>query len=153
VKGVHETSEGPYITAPHRSGDIFTHAYNGGGGFGDVLERDPIKTASDVENGFLTAQAAQQVFGIVLKEDREGILRVDLAATTIRRKAMRTKRLKKSVPVSQWMKGERQRVAAGRYVIEVTRMYASAMKLSKSFTKDFNSFWGLNANFTYKVED
>ena len=66
MKGVHETSEGPYITAPHKSGDIFTHAYNGGGGFGDVLERDPIKTASDVENGFLTAQVAHQVFGIVL---------------------------------------------------------------------------------------
>ena len=43
VKGDHETSEGPYITAPHKSGDIFTHAYNGGGGYGDVLERDPAR--------------------------------------------------------------------------------------------------------------
>jgi acetone carboxylase, alpha subunit len=153
VKGVHETSEGPYITAPHKSGDIFTHAYNGGGGFGDVLERDPIKTASDVENGFLTAQVAHQVFGIVLVEDRGGTLQADLAATGKLRTSMRGKRLKKSIPVSQWMKDERKRVSAGRFVIEVTRMYASAMKLSKRFTRDFNSFWGLKPSFTYKVED
>ncbi len=153
VRGVHETSEGPYITAPHKSGDIFTHAYNGGGGFGDVLERDPIKTAYDVENGFLTAQAVRQVFGIVLVEDRSGTLQADLAATVKLRKSMRAKRLKKSVPVSQWMKNERKRVSAGRFIIEVTRMYASAMKLSKRFTKDFNSFWGLKPTFTYKVED
>ena len=105
-EGRARTSEGPYITAPHKSGDIFTHAYNGGGGFGDVLERDPIKTACDVENGFLTAQVAHQVFGIVLAEDREGYPAADLAATAKRRKSMRAKRLKKSVPVSQWMKNE-----------------------------------------------
>lgn len=46
VSGEHETSEGPYITAPHKAGDIFTHAYNGGGGYGDVLERDPAKNRS-----------------------------------------------------------------------------------------------------------
>ena len=31
--GEHVTVEGPYITAPHKSGDIFTHSYNGGGGY------------------------------------------------------------------------------------------------------------------------
>ena len=67
VKGVHETSEGPYITAPHKSGDIFTHGYNGGGGFGDVLERDPVKTAQDVENGYLTRAAAERVYGSLSK--------------------------------------------------------------------------------------
>ena len=31
--GDHDIVEGPYITAPHKAGDIFTHAYNGGGGY------------------------------------------------------------------------------------------------------------------------
>ena len=66
---------------------------------------------------------------------------------------MRAKRLKKSIPVSQWMKNERKRVSAGRFVIEVTRMYASAMKLSKRFTKTSIRFWGLKPSFTYKIED
>ena len=85
--------EGPYITAPHKQGDIFSHSYNGGGGYGDVLERDPIKTARDVENGFLTREAADQVFGIVLKDDAEGYPVADIDATVKRRAAMRKERL------------------------------------------------------------
>ena len=149
VKGRHETSEGPYITKPHKSGDIFTHAYNGGGGFGDVMERDPLKTAEDVENGFLTPQAAIQVYGIVLSENKDGRLEADPAATAKKRKAMRAARLRKSGPVSQWMKAEKVKVAKGHFSTEVKRMYASAMKLSPRFTRDFNSFWGLKPNFTY----
>ena len=149
VKGRHETSEGPYITRPHKSGDIFTHAYNGGGGFGDVLERDPIKTAEDVENGLLTAQAALQVYGIVLRETEDGRRAADLAATAKKRKTMRAARLRKSVPVSQWMKAERAKAAKGQFATEVKRMYASAMNLSPRFTRDFNSFWRLKPTFKF----
>jgi acetone carboxylase alpha subunit len=149
VDGEHETSEGPYITAPHKSGDIFSHAYNGGGGFGDVLERDPNKTAEDVENGFLTAQAALQVFGIVLTEDADGRPAADLVATARKRKAMRAARLKKSVPVSQWIKSEKTKVAKGALAPEVKAMYDSAIKLSPRFTKEFTSFWGLKPRFTF----
>ena len=42
----------PLYQAPHERGANFTHSYNGGG-YGDVLERDPVKTAWDVENGSL----------------------------------------------------------------------------------------------------
>ena len=147
--GRHETSEGPYITAPHKAGDIFTHAYNGGGGFGDVLERDPIKTAQDVENGFLTEQAARQVFGIVLREDEDGRPQADLAATARLRKSMRAKRLKASQPVSAWMKSEKARIAKGALAPEVKAMYDAAMRLSPRFTETFTSFWGLKPTFTF----
>lgn len=151
VKGRHETSEGPYITAPHKAGDIFSHAYNGGGGFGDVLKRDPVKTAHDVENGFLTPQAALDVFGIVLVENAQsGDLEPDLAATSRRRAAMRKKRLRKAVPVSQWMKQERARVAKRDFVPEGRKMYASAMRLSPRFTKSFREFWSLKPSFAFK---
>ncbi len=153
VTGRHETSEGPYITKPHKSGDIFTHAYNGGGGFGDVLERDPIKTASDVENGYLTRQAALQVYGIVLRENEEDRLKADLAATAKKRKTKRARRLRTSVPVAQWMKVEKRKVAAAQFTTEVKRMYASAMTLSPRFTKDFTSFWGLKPGFKFVVGD
>jgi N-methylhydantoinase B/oxoprolinase/acetone carboxylase alpha subunit len=150
VKGRHETSEGPYITAPHKTGDIFTHAYNGGGGFGDVLERDPVKTASDVENGFLTPKAALDVFGIVLTENAvSGDLEPDIDATQKRRAAMRKKRLRKAVPVSQWLKQERTRVMNRDFTPEVSKMYASAMRLSPRFAKSFRDFWSLKANFAF----
>jgi acetone carboxylase alpha subunit len=152
VGGEHITVEGPYITAPHRAGDIFSHSYNGGGGYGDVLERDPVKTAADVENGYLTREAARNVFGIILEAGAEGSLTPDLRATAIRRRRMRERRLKKSIPVSQWMKAERRRVTQARFVPEVLRMYGSAMKLSPRFAAEFCSFWQLAKGFTFPSE-
>jgi acetone carboxylase alpha subunit len=151
VKGKHVTDEGPYITAPHKSGDIFTHSYNGGGGYGDVLERDPIKTAYDVENGFLTPEAAVNVFGIVIREAPEtDRLEADLAATAALRKQMRADRIAASVPVAEWIAAEAKRVAASDFAPEVGKMHANAMKLSPRFASDFRKFWGLDASFTIK---
>ncbi|MGJ4855262.1 hydantoinase B/oxoprolinase family protein [Labrys sp. La1] len=149
VEGRHITEEGPYITAPHKSGDIFTHSYNGGGGYGDVLERDPIKTAQDVENGYLTPEASEQVFGIVIREvPQTDRLEADLAATAALREKMRAERIATSVPVSAWIAEEAKRVAASDFAPEVAKMHANAMKLSPRFAADFRKFWGLDASFT-----
>lgn len=151
-KGEHVTVEGPYITAPHKAGDIFTHSYNGGGGFGDVLERDPAKTAADVENGFLTAKAAADVFGIVLKKDADGYPVPNLEATGKRRSKLRAERLKKAMPVSEWIRSERGRVAKADFVPEVRKMYASAMKLSPRFADELRAFWKLKPGFVFGTE-
>ena len=152
LKGKHITEEGPYITAPHKEGDVFTHSYNGGGGFGDVLQRDPVKTAWDVTNGFLTRQAALKIYGIVLAVDRDsGDFKADIKKTEALRKTMRATRLKHSQPVSKWMAMEKKRVAAVKFVPEVKRMYAAAIKLSPRFEKDFKAFWTLNKNFRIKM--
>ena len=152
IEGEHETSEGPYISAPHKAGDIFTHAYNGGGGYGDPLERDPGKTASDVQNGFLTEVAARSVFGIVLKIDEaNGDTSADLQATRQLREHMRTERRKRSVPVSEWIASERARVAACDLAPEVQRMYAGAMRLSPRFDKELRDFWSLPETFAMRA--
>ena len=152
IGGRQETVEGPYITAPHKAGDIFTHSYNGGGGYGDVLERDPVKTALDVENGFLTREAAVQVFGIILKDDDEGYPVADLEATQERRARMRKKRLSNAAPVADWIAGERSRVAGQDFAPEVRKMYASAMRLSQRFAQEFREFWHLDPDFTMAAE-
>lgn len=151
-KGQQVFEEGPYITKPHKTGDIFSHAYNGGGGFGDVLERDPIKTAWDVENGFLTREAAEKVFGIILKDDAEGYPQADIDATAARRAEMRRARLAKAVPVSEWIARERSRVKAGAFAPEVAKMYRSAMQLSPRFTREFKEFWNLDADYAIAGE-
>jgi acetone carboxylase alpha subunit len=151
VDGEHVTDEGPYITAPHKSGDIFTHSYNGGGGYGDVLERDPVKTACDVENGFLTPEAAKGVFGIVLREAAEADrLEPDIEATAALRRQMRADRIAASMPVSAWIAQEAKRVAASDFAPEVGKMHANAMKLSPRFASEFRKFWGLEDTFTVK---
>ncbi|MCZ4094118.1 hydantoinase B/oxoprolinase family protein [Sinorhizobium psoraleae] len=151
-KGEQVWEEGPYITRPHKAGDIFSHAYNGGGGFGDVLERDPIKTAWDVENGFLTREAAEKVFGIILKDDADGYPQANIDATVARRAEMREERLKRAVPVSEWIARESERVRTSDFAPEVAKMYRSAMKLSPRFAKDFKEFWGLASDFAIAGE-
>ncbi len=149
VEGRHVTEEGPYITAPHRSGDIFTHSYNGGGGFGDVLDRDPVKTASDVENGFLTAGVAEAVFGIVTRENPDtDTVEADLPATQARRAGMRAERLAAARPVTDWIAQEARRVAALDLAPEVVKMFGSAMALSPRFADNFRAFWDLGPDFT-----
>jgi len=55
-----------------------------GGGFGDPLQRDPLKVLEDVLDGFTTAEAAARDYGVVLREVN-GQLTVDLKATAERR--------------------------------------------------------------------
>jgi N-methylhydantoinase B len=56
-----------------------------GGGFGDPLERDPEQVAADVREGFVSANRAREVYGVVLTDDG----RVDGAATAAVRASLR----------------------------------------------------------------
>ena len=49
----------------------------GGGGYGDPLERDPERVALDVREGYVSAEAARLVYGVLVGADG----RVDVAAT------------------------------------------------------------------------
>lgn len=48
---------------PLINGDTVTHYTPGGGGYGDPLIRDRSAIAKDILNGFVTAQAAQKLYG------------------------------------------------------------------------------------------
>lgn len=62
---------------------------DGGGGFGDPLEREPDRVLSDVQTGAVTEASARAVHGVVL----DGYGSVDLAATESERQAIRRARL------------------------------------------------------------
>jgi N-methylhydantoinase B len=57
----------------------------GGGGYGDPLERDPERVAADVEEGYVSEQAARQLYGIVLRTDGS----LDATASERSRKRLR----------------------------------------------------------------
>jgi N-methylhydantoinase B len=61
---------------------------NAGGGWGDPLERDPERVKLDVRDGYVTIEAAEREFGVVVagdpENDPEG-LELDLEATAKRR--------------------------------------------------------------------
>jgi len=54
----------------------------GGGGWGDPLKRDPERVLRDVREGYISADAAREEYGVVLTTDGNA---VDLAATRARR--------------------------------------------------------------------
>ena len=57
----------------------------GSGGYGDPLEREPERVRQDVIDGYVTALAARELYGVVLTDGRA----VDQSATRARRETMR----------------------------------------------------------------
>src|SRR5437016_3339897 len=55
---------------PLEPGDVLLMESSGGGGFGDPLERDPARVAADVAEGYVTAAAAEAIYGVVLREGK-----------------------------------------------------------------------------------
>ena len=62
--------------------------WNGAGGYGDPLDRDPDAVRRDIQEGVVSAAAARDIYGIVLSGAE-----VDAAATADRRKAILEDRL------------------------------------------------------------
>jgi acetophenone carboxylase len=86
----------------HR-GEIISSSTQGGGGYGDVLERPPADVAADVRIGAITLATATRVYKVVLDPET---LTVDEAATLEARTAERKARLARAKPyhafVAEW---------------------------------------------------
>ncbi len=74
---------------PLEPGDVLLMESSGGGGFGDPLERDPARVAADVGEGYVTAAAAEAIYGVVLRVGAP-----DAAATEARRSKLHAARLR-----------------------------------------------------------
>lgn len=72
---------------PLMGNDALYVRWNGGGGIGDPLERDPNQVMTDVTGGVVSEQAAYDVFGVVLAGSV-----LDLDATAKRRAGLRAAR-------------------------------------------------------------
>jgi N-methylhydantoinase B len=80
VAAHHETDLGP--------DDVYFTHWQGGGGYGDPLRRDPQAVASDVLAHKVSAGGAQEVYGVELDETG----RVDEEATKRQRATLRRRR-------------------------------------------------------------
>jgi len=64
----------------------------GGGGYGDPLKRDPQLVYKDVLDNYVTLDTAERIYGVVIKQDNEGLI-LDLDATErLRHKLLLSKR-------------------------------------------------------------
>mgnify|MGYP003343649432 CR=1 FL=1 len=52
-------------------GDAYKMLSGGGGGFGNPLKRDAQKVAEDVREGYVSREAAERLYGVVLDEKHQ----------------------------------------------------------------------------------
>ncbi|MBM3485068.1 MAG: hypothetical protein FJX67_00315 [Alphaproteobacteria bacterium] len=102
------TVEGEYILSSSAKGaerftdaDIFIHSCGGGGGYGDVLEREPEAVLADLDAGIITTDVAEKVYRVAITPET-GLL--DPAATMKRRAKARHERLTKGKTFDQFIK-------------------------------------------------
>jgi N-methylhydantoinase B len=79
---------GGYKSTSMRRADVYRTASQGGGGYGDPLDRDVHRVADDVVNGLVSTEWARRVYGVVFDPEN----RVDVAATEKARAAIRDER-------------------------------------------------------------
>jgi N-methylhydantoinase B len=80
------------FTARMQDGDAFLVRSGGGGGFGPPWERPVDEVIEDLRQGYVSAEAAAELYGVVVGEAG----RVDTAATDARRRALRAAALSAS---------------------------------------------------------
>jgi N-methylhydantoinase B len=71
-----------------RRGDVFAASWQGGGGWGDPLDRDPAAVERDCRNELVSPRAATDIYGVVLTDSQ-----VDPEATRVRRAFLKSERI------------------------------------------------------------
>jgi len=66
----------PLLMKPLNSGEVLLQYQSGGGGFGDPIEREPQLVLEDVKLGYVSLEAAKDVYGVVI-DPEELIVRLN----------------------------------------------------------------------------
>ncbi len=127
--------------------DLYLNYLRGGPGFGDPLERKVKLIEEDLNEGHLLPRYAENVYGAVVSKTEIGKYIVDAKATEKRRKQIKKERLKRGIPVEQWMKKEKQNIIQKDASVQVRHMYAGSFALSETFANEFKEFWDLPAEW------
>ncbi len=99
---------------PLRAEDSVVMESSGGGGYGDPLERDPVRVARDVAEGVISLTKAETVYGVILRDgapDQEGT-------------RQRREQLRQSRPILRLRRQESPEYKEGHRVCRVSRLAA-----------------------------
>ncbi|GAB3576212.1 hydantoinase B/oxoprolinase family protein [Amycolatopsis endophytica] len=114
-----------YASSYLAPGEVFVMTWQGGGGYGDPLIRDPGAVARDLREEKITADAARAVYGVIVADGA-----VDEAATTAERDRRRAERRHRSV-VSRAPSGRKADLSSGKRLddnlVEITDGTRSAV--------------------------
>lgn len=77
-----------HVRSPILAGDVWYHSWQGGGGYGDPLLRDPESVATDVARGAVSREVCADVYGVAMAPDGNA----DHGGTKIKREQIRANR-------------------------------------------------------------
>jgi len=81
-------------------GEVYMICQGAGGGYGDVLERDPEAVLADAAAGYLSPEVAREIYFVVYDEQN---LAVDVDATAAARDAERAARKRRGRPYAEFV--------------------------------------------------
>jgi acetone carboxylase alpha subunit len=84
-----------------KRGELYMISQGSGGGYGDLLERDPSLVIQDIEESLITADWAKKLYKVVFNEDT---LAIDQKATAQLRDEYREQRKKQGLPYDKFVK-------------------------------------------------
>jgi N-methylhydantoinase B/oxoprolinase/acetone carboxylase alpha subunit len=85
-----------------KRGELYMISQGSGGGYGDVLDRDPALVVADLDQELISDWTAQEIYRVVY--DAQTRI-VDAGATVKARDAARKQRMKQGVPFAEFVKG------------------------------------------------
>ncbi len=140
----------PFVTPePLQNYDVILHPISGAQSMGDPITRDPASIEEDLNKGWTSRRVAEEVHGLVVKQNGERDFSVDVAGSEKLRKKIREERKKKAVPFKDWWQEERKRVEARENMDPaVLEMWRSSMSLSPGYGDELRAFWKLPDDFT-----
>ena len=141
----------PFITPePLQNYDVILHPVSGAQSMGDPITRDPISIEADLNKGWTSRRVAEEVHGLVVKQESERDFIVDVAASEKRRQQIRAERIAKAVPFKEWWAVERTKIEARENMDEaVLHMWRTSMELSPSYGEELLAFWALPDDFVF----
>ncbi|TAN26561.1 MAG: hypothetical protein EPN30_04280 [Actinomycetota bacterium] len=105
LEGDYQFSYSSKPTEHFKYGDLFIHSVGGGGGYGDVLEREPEDVMADLRDNVISVEVARRVYRVVFDQET---FRVDDEATLADRQLAREERKRRGMPfekfIAEWSK-------------------------------------------------
>ena len=141
----------PFVTEQLHEYDLIVHPVSGAQALGDPIERDPEMVRSDLENGWTRHRVAEDVYGVVAKQNgKSGEWSVDEAATAERREGIRQARVQRGIPFREWWRQEREKLLARENMASaVLDMWRTSMELSPDYGEELRDFWKLPEDFSF----
>jgi N-methylhydantoinase B/oxoprolinase/acetone carboxylase alpha subunit len=124
--------------------DIIHQHSGGGGGWGDPLNREIADIEKDIGEGVTAMWSVKNVYKVAFHPGTE---KIDPVKTQEQRDQERQARLKRAIPVSQFVAAQKKRILAGDIPAITKKTFNETFRISKKFLKDFRESWGLGEDF------